>query len=112
MLNSDTELIFPTRLIPHLRNLRGELWQAVIDKVINNQDDIGSKMGMVILMSKLAGCLTCNADSYRAIRGCTICSQQALKRYKGSDKDLETYFNKSVQRANKYLQKRTGILME
>jgi hypothetical protein len=32
--------------------------------------------------------MTCHADSYRAMRGCTICAQQTVARFKGSDQEL------------------------
>jgi hypothetical protein len=32
--------------------------------------------------------LTCHADSYRAMRGCTMCARQTVSRFKGTDEDL------------------------
>ncbi len=39
-------------------------------------------------MIRLAGCLTCHSDSFRAIRGCTTCSKTAIQRFRGSDHEL------------------------
>jgi hypothetical protein len=41
-----------------------------------------------LLMIRIDGCLSCHADSYRAMRGCTVCAQQSISRFKGSDEDL------------------------
>jgi len=41
-----------------------------------------------LMMIRLDGCLTCHADSYRAMRGCTTCAQQTIARFKGSDEEL------------------------
>jgi hypothetical protein len=105
MLNPDTELIFPTRILPLLKDLRGENWKQTISEVLD-KSDLVSNVGITLLMIKIAGCITCNADSYRAIRGCTLCSQQAIKRYKGTDKELYKYFMKSCKRVKIFLEKR------
>jgi len=105
MLNPDTELIFPIRILPLLKDLRGETWKQTITEVLET-NDLVSQVGITILMIKIAGCITCNADSYRAIRGCTLCSQQAIKRYKGSDKELNQFFRKSCKKVKLFLEKR------
>jgi len=105
MLNPDTELIFPIRILPLLKDLRGENWEQIITEVLE-KNDLVSQVGITILMIKIAGCSTCNADSYRAIRGCTSCSQQAIKRYKGSDNELNHYFRKSCKKVKLFLDKR------
>jgi hypothetical protein len=105
MLNPDTELIFPIRILPKLINLRGEIWEKNITEVLET-NDLVSQVGMIVLMIKVAGCITCNADSYRAIRGCTLCSQQAIKRYKGTDKELSQIFRKSCTKVKKFIEKR------
>ena len=33
MYNSDTELLFPLRVIPNLVSMRGEEWRALLDRV-------------------------------------------------------------------------------
>lgn len=105
MLNPDTELIFPIRILPLLKDLRGEIWKQTITEVIET-NDLVSQVGITILMIKIAGCITCNADSYRAIRGCTSCSQQAIKRHKVTDKELNQFFKKSCKKVKLFLEKR------
>jgi hypothetical protein len=106
MLNPDTELIFPLRVLPELKNFRSEIWGSLIEKTINKSYDLSGQIAMILLMTRVAGCITCNADSYRAIRGCTLCAQQSLKRFKGSDKELENYYEKYQEKANKFLEKK------
>jgi hypothetical protein len=43
---------------------------------------------VVLFVVKQSGCAGCNADSFRAMRGCRLCSQQTIKRFKGSDQAL------------------------
>jgi len=106
MLNPDTELVFPIRVLPHLKHLRSEIWESITEKVIERPNDLSNQMAFTLMMTKIAGCLTCDSDSFRAIRGCTLCTQQALKRYRGSDKELEILLNKSQEKVKKYLEKR------
>lgn len=105
MLNPDTELIFPIRILPLLKDLRGEIWKQTITEILET-DDLVSQVGITLLMIKIAGCITCNADSYRAIRGCTSCSQQAIRRHKGPDKELYQFHKKSCEKVKLFLEKR------
>jgi hypothetical protein len=105
MLNPDTELIFPIRILPKLIDLRGEIWGKKINELLET-NNLVNQVGMIVLMIKVAGCITCNADSYRAIRGCTLCSQQAIKRYKGTDKELIQIYLKSCVKVKKFIEKR------
>ncbi|HBF41757.1 MAG TPA: hypothetical protein DDW19_08360 [Anaerolineaceae bacterium] len=88
MFNSDTEILFPIRVIPSLRDLRGAEWQQLVDNVTLQPDDSVAKIAFTALIVSLGGCGTCNADSYRAMRGCTQCSRITVKRFKGSDHEL------------------------
>ena len=56
------------------------------------------------------GCLTCHSDSYRAMRGCTVCAQQAVTRYKEADEGLVGLFGKASHEVRLYLQ--DGTLVE
>jgi hypothetical protein len=94
MFNSDTELLFPTRVIPALRNLRGDEWKALIDKLSSEDANEIDLVAFTFMIARLASCNACNADSFRAMRGCTQCSRLIIKRYKNSDHDLlELYVN-------------------
>jgi len=109
MLNPDSELIFPIRILPYISSLRGEQWKYLCDSVLANPKDIVKNVGMILLVAKIAGCIKCSSDSYRAIRGCSQCAKQAIRRFKGTDKDLEIYYAKYLVRAKNYLERENII---
>jgi hypothetical protein len=92
MYNEDTDLIFPNRVIPKLRDLRGASWRNLVDKVSEQDETSDDQMSFVLTMARVDGCMTCNADSFRAMKGCTQCAQDAVRRYRGDDKELVTLF--------------------
>ncbi len=108
MFNTDTELLFPTRVIPALRNLRGEEWKQLIDRLITLNADNLDLVAFTAMIAKLASCNACNADSFRAMRGCTQCARLIIRRYKGSDHDLIELFNNSRQEVKEYFRKITN----
>jgi len=91
----DAEMLFPARVTPLLRDLRGREWQQLIDEVVNQSDGSLVQLAFGLMMIRLNGCLTCHADSYRAMHGCTLCSQQAVLRYKGTDEDFVAAFEQA-----------------
>jgi len=92
MYNEDTELIFPNRVIPELRQLRGASWQKLVDEVSEKAETDPDQIAFVLMMARVDGCMTCNADSFRAMKGCTLCAQDAIRRFRGDDKELLTLF--------------------
>lgn len=108
MYNSDTELLFPLRVIPELRSLRGEVWKELIDKVTAPGADLQDQYAFVLMMVKMGGCVPCNADSFRAMRGCTQCARQTIRRYKGSDNDLVAQFQAARREVVNHAQKTSG----
>ncbi len=103
MLNTDTELLFPIRVIPSLRELRGERWLALIDRLTSNDTDETELIAFSLMMVRMGGCAGCNADSFRAMRGCTHCALLTVKRFKGSDEDLLQLFDVAHNDVTKYL---------
>lgn len=86
---SDTDVLFPPRVIGKLRNLRGPLWQQLVDRVSRHDDEKHIEvLAFVLLMIRQNSCLNCNAHSYRAMRGCTTCSVQIVNRIKLEDAQL------------------------
>lgn len=95
MYNPDTELLFPPRLISQLHDQRGEAWHKLVDSVSKKEATSPERVAFVLLMVRLHGCATCQADSYRAIQGCTQCSLQTLKRLRGTDDELIDQYNEA-----------------
>ena len=110
MYQSDTEMLFPTRVIPSLKQLRGPAWQALVETVATAKDGEEATLAFGLMMIRLNGCLTCHSDSYRAMRGCTVCAQQSVTRSKDADEGLVKLFQKASREVRLYLQ--DGTLVE
>jgi hypothetical protein len=87
--------------------MRSQEWQQLIADLCANPAEKTDHLAFVLMMVKLGGCLGCNADSYRAMRGCTQCARQTVRRFRGSDKDLIEQFNQSRREMETYLKKHT-----
>jgi hypothetical protein len=103
MFNTDTELLFPSRIITSLRTLRGEAWGHLIDEVTSRAPDSAECAAFVLMMVRLGGCITCNADSFRAMRGCTQCAHQTVHRLRNSDEELVELYQRTLQEVEKYI---------
>jgi hypothetical protein len=65
----------------------------LIDRIARQPDDDPDVLAFSLMMIRLSGCMTCNSDSYRALRGCTHCAQHTVSRFKGSDEELIRRWN-------------------
>lgn len=99
----DSEILFPPRCIPQLRNLRGEGWARFIDHLTQLPDDHEDVLGFSLLMIQLGSCLTCSMDSYRASLGCCTCARRTIASFKGSDEDLIQLFEEARKKVRAYL---------
>jgi hypothetical protein len=88
MYQKDAEVLFPTRVIASLRLLRGMKWQQLVEHVLTLPENDPDMLAFNLVMIRLDGCLSCQADSFRAMRGCTLCARQSLLRFKGTDDEL------------------------
>jgi hypothetical protein len=105
MYNADTELLFPSRVISSLRSLRGETWRELVDRVDALPEDSVDHLAFVYMMVRLGGCISCNADSFRAMRGCSQCARQTIRRYRGTDQELIAQYEQARQDVENQLQK-------
>ncbi len=103
MYNSDTEMLFPSRVIPTLRDLRGEAWQSLVDRAAELDQADPEHLAFVLLMIKLGNCTACHADSYRAMRGCTACAEQTIRRYRGTDQELQKKYDRALRDMQTFL---------
>lgn len=106
MFNEDTELLFPLRVVPDLKKLRGHQWDELIDQVIQEDGERIRQKAFVLMMVRLGGCLTCNADSFRAMRGCTQCAQRTVRRIRETDEDLLRKFDAYHEEIQRYMENR------
>ena len=96
-LYSDNEILFPHYAIPALRDTRDGKWAQLIDQLEDKAQTSAEVLGLMSMMIKINGCLTCETDSFRAMRGCTACARQALRRCKDSDQELIGNFQAEVR---------------
>lgn len=85
----DTDILFPHRVIATLRHLRGPVWQQLVERICQHEDETHPEvLAFMLLMIRQNGCLQCHSHSYRAMRGCTLCAQQSTDRQKSTDEEL------------------------
>jgi hypothetical protein len=53
-------------------------------------------LAFCLMMVRLNGCMACETDSFRAMRGCYACTAQTLRRYKGPDRDLIRVYEQAL----------------
>jgi len=96
------DILFPRHVIHTLRSLRGEAWQALVDEVLSLPENHEKHLAFMLLMIRLDGCMGCETDSYRAMRGCTACAHQVLRRFKESDEDLLDMYQHALEDVRKF----------
>jgi hypothetical protein len=108
MYNKDTDLLFPLRVIPALREVRGPVWRRLVDHLLTQAEDSLEKAAFVLLMARLGNCNTCEAGSFRALQGCTACARQTIRRFRGSDSELEERFHNATIEVQRYIETING----
>ncbi|HMK08911.1 MAG TPA: hypothetical protein VK449_07775 [Anaerolineales bacterium] len=106
MYHSDTEILFPMRVAPSLRDLRGRKWRRLVDRALQAPDGEEPQLAFGLLLIRLAGCLTCHPDSYRALRGCTACAGHVVRRHRGDDDELTDLYQRALADIALYLAER------
>jgi hypothetical protein len=92
MYNPDTDLLFPPRALPALRDIRGSAWQELVNNVIMAGPGSLDQITFILMMARMNNCTTCNFAAYRAINGCTVCAKQSIKRFREDDNALICLF--------------------
>ena len=99
---TNNEILFPHHVIPSLRKLRGPQWRTLVERIINLPETHEETLAFMMMMIRLDGCMACETDSYRAMRGCAACALQTLRRYKGEDDELITQFSAALEEVQKF----------
>jgi hypothetical protein len=94
---TNNNILFPHAAIPALRKARGPEWQALVKHIMTLPEDHEETLAFMLLMIRLDGCLSCETDSYRAMRGCAPCALQSLRRFKGDDAELLAKYQQALQ---------------
>lgn len=105
MYNQDTEVLFPSRVISALSGMHGEGWNRLVDRVRSDDCTPPERYAFVLMMVRLCGCSGCNADSFRAMRGCTQCAKQTVRRNRGGDGDLLEQYQQVRRDVDAYILK-------
>lgn len=106
---TENALFFPKQVIPTLRGLRGAEWSALIDRVANLPETHEDVLAFMLMMVRLDGCMCCETDSYRAMRGCMGCAHQTLRRYKGTDAELLALFEVALHDVRQFVQNHPAV---
>ena len=106
---TDNALLFPHRAIASLRKARGPEWQKLVDRILKLPETHEETLAFMLMMIRLNGCLGCETDSYRAMRGCSACAQQTLRRYKGKDQELLDAFEQALEDVREYVDSGTAL---
>ncbi|NDJ84371.1 MAG: hypothetical protein GYB66_00655 [Chloroflexi bacterium] len=101
---TQNEIMFPRKAIAVLRNMRGPEWKALVDRVQCLPATHEESLAFMLMMIRLNGCIECETDSYRAMRGCQACAIQTLRRFKGADSDLLDMYQKALVAIQEYLE--------
>jgi hypothetical protein len=103
-MHAGSELLFPPYAIAPLENLRGPEWQALVQRVAALPETHPDSLAFSLMMMRLDGCLTCETDSYKAMRGCVQCAIQTIRRFKEEDDELFKLYKEAQDDVNTYLE--------
>lgn len=98
-----TELVFPPRLIPSLRDLRDPEWAQLVDRINTLEPSHLDRVAFELMIIRWSGCINCQADSFRAMQGCIQCAAQAVRRYRGSKTDFQNIFTETIYEVNEFM---------
>ena len=112
MIAPKAEIIFPPKLIPYLRDLRGDEWRALVERVAALSETHPDSLAFSLLMIRLDGCLKCYAGSYKFMRGCQLCAVQTVTQYKGTDSQLLKEYQRAQVDIDDYLSGRRRVFAE
>jgi hypothetical protein len=103
MYNNDADFIFPSWVIKALKDQKGDQWKDLVESIPVEDINSTEHLAFVYLMAKLNNCQTCNADSFRALKGCKECSLQTMRRSDFSDSKLMKEYEKSFKQIDSFI---------
>ena len=99
----ESEILFPSRVIPLLEDLRGDEWRQLVGKVKKLPETHVDALAFSMMMISIGGCLTCDLDSYRASLGCATCAKRTIGSFKGTDKVLKKQFEDARKEVSAFI---------
>jgi hypothetical protein len=103
-MHAGSELLFPPYAIAALMDLRGREWQRLVRRVAALPETHPDSLAFSLMMMRLDGCLTCETDSYKAMRGCVQCAVQTIRRFKEDDDELLKLYRQAQKDVNEHLE--------
>lgn len=103
-IHAKAELLFPAHLICALRDLRGDEWRELVDRVSTMPETHPDSLAFVLMMIELNGCMRCNSNNYKFLRGCYLCATQTVQSFKGTDQELLDMYYQAKQQLDTQLQ--------
>jgi len=100
----DSEILFPSRCIPQLRDLRKKEWAILVQRITVLPDGHEDVLAFSLMITRMASCLTCDLDSYRASLGCCTCAQRTVVGFKGPDRELVVRFEQAREEVREFLE--------
>ena len=104
-IHAKAELLFPAHLISTLRDLRGGEWRDLVDRVSTMPETHPDSLAFVLMMIELNGCMRCNSNNYKFLRGCYLCATQTVQSFKGTDQELLDMYSQAKQQLDTQLQR-------
>jgi hypothetical protein len=104
-IHAKAELLFPAHLIATLRDLRGDEWRELVDRVAALPETHPDCLAFVLMMIELDGCMKCNSNNYKFLRGCYLCATQTVQSFKGSDCELLDMYKQAKKQLDTQLQR-------
>ena len=99
----NTEIMFPPYVIPALRDACGRDWRRLVDKVAKLDETDPESLAFSLVMIRLDGCLECETDSFRALRGCEACALQTVRRHRRREGELLKRHQAALKDVQAYL---------
>jgi hypothetical protein len=98
-----TEILYPPRVTPQLREACGAEWRKLVDHVTTLDEAHPENLAFTLTMIRLDGCLDCETDSFRAMRGCAACALQNLRKFRKNEKDLLKQYKAALKEVQTHL---------
>ncbi|MBL8119140.1 MAG: hypothetical protein JNJ78_16515 [Anaerolineae bacterium] len=108
---TNNEILFPHHVIPSLRKLRGPKWRMLVERVLTLPETHEETLAFMLMMIRVNGCMACETDSYRAMRGCAACALQTLRRYKGDDEELISQFEDALEDVRTFAKNHSSMVI-
>ena len=98
-----TEIMFPPYVIPLLGAAGAPEWRRLVARVAELDETHPESLAFSLMMIRLNGCLDCETDSFRAMRGCSACALQTVRRYRGRERDLLKLYKAALKDVQAHL---------